>query len=317
MAIRPTRQPPNTTPLATTTRQPAAELPAEVASFIRDLERQETAQKTRVNYASDLRHVAAWFQRTLGEEFRAVAVTPTDIRDYRSYLMTVEGRKPATVNRRLAALRRFFGWARGRDYIKEDPTDAVKGVASSPRAPKALAKRELDRLVRAVEREGKKRNLAVVLMLRHTGLRVSELCALRLADISMGERGGTVVVRSGKGSKYRSVPLNVDARRAIADYLVVRPAVVDEHLFIGQRGGRLGPQAVEDLVGKYARLAGLEHVTPHTLRHSFGKGLLDAGTDLVSVAALLGHSRLETAAIYTHPSERDLERAVERLERDA
>jgi site-specific recombinase XerD len=93
--------------------------------------------------------------------------------------------------------------------------------------------------------------------------------------------------------------------------------VADAHLFIGRRGGALGPQAVEDLVGTYARLAGLEHVTPHTLRHSFGKGLLDAGTDLVSVAALLGHSRLETAAIYTHPSEWDLERAVERLERDA
>src|SRR6185312_7542878 len=139
-----------------------------------------------------LRHVSAWFARTLDEEFRAQAVTPTDIRDYRSYLMTVEGRKPATVNRRLAALRRFFGWARGLSSIKEDPTDAVKGVASSPRAPKALEKRELDRLVRAVEREGKKRDLAVVLVLRHTGLRVSELCALTLSDITLGERGGNV-----------------------------------------------------------------------------------------------------------------------------
>jgi site-specific recombinase XerD len=112
MAVRPQSQPVDQTPPATT-RPPAAELPAEVASFISDLARQETAQKTRVNYASDLRHCAAWFQRMLGEELRAQAVTPTDIRDYRSYLMTVERRKPATVNRRLAALRRFFGWARG------------------------------------------------------------------------------------------------------------------------------------------------------------------------------------------------------------
>jgi site-specific recombinase XerD len=113
MAVRQQSQLVDSTSPATTIRQPAAELPAEVASFIRDLERQETATKTRVNYASDLRHCAAWFQRMLGEEFRAQAVTPTDIRDYRSYLMTVERRKPATVNRRLAALRRFFGWARG------------------------------------------------------------------------------------------------------------------------------------------------------------------------------------------------------------
>jgi site-specific recombinase XerD len=175
----------------------------------------------------------------------------------------------------------------------------------------------LGKLVQTVERHGGKRDQAIVLTLRHTGLRVSELCALRLPDVELGERKGSVTVRAGKGAKYRVVPLNVDARRAIMAYLTVRPAVTDDHLFIGQRRDGLRPAAVEDLVRKYARLAGLADVTPHTLRHSFGKGLLDAGTDLVTVAALLGHSRLETTAIYTHPSDRDLQHAVERLELDA
>ena len=112
------------------------------------------------------------------------------------------------------------------------------------------------------------------------------------------------------------LPLNVDARRTISDYLEVRPAVSSDALFIGQRGDHLGPRAVEQLVAKYARLAGLEDVTPHTLRHSFGKHTLDAGADLVAVAALLGHERLETTAIYTTPSQRDLERMVEKLEQD-
>jgi integrase/recombinase XerD len=221
------------------------------------------------------------------------------------------------VNRRLAALRKFFGWAKATGLVADEPTVAVKGIESSLRSPKALEQRELSKLLHIVERHGSKRDQAIVLTLRHTGLRVSELCALRFGDLELGDRKGSVTVRSGKGGKYRVVPLNVDARRAITAYLAVRPAVGDDHLFIGQRREGLRPAAVEDLVRKYARLAGLEDVTPHTLRHSFGKHLLDAGESLVAVAALLGHSRLETTAIYTHPSDRDLEHAVERLEQDA
>lgn len=190
----------------------------------------------------------------------------------------------------------------------------VKGVQSVPRGPKSLEKREVDRLVRAVEQDRSKRNLAIIHLLRHTGLRVGELCALRLSDVVSSERRGTVTVRSGKGNKHRVVPLNNDARKAIREYLDVRPKIGDDHLFIGQRGDPLRPQGVELLVKQYATQAGLENVTPHVLRHSFARQALDSGTDLVTVATLLGHQRLETTAIYTKPSERDLEKAVERLE---
>lgn len=143
---------------------------------------------------------------------------------------------------------------------------------------------------------------------------MAELCALRLSDVEISERKGMLIVRSGKGSKHRIVPLNLDARQAISSYLEVRPTTADDHLFIGQRGEGLKPQVVENVVGKYARLAGLENVTPHTLGHTFGKQALDAGVNLVTVATLMGHARLDTTAIYTQPNERDLERAVERLE---
>jgi integrase/recombinase XerC len=102
-----------------------------------------------------------------------------------------------------------------------------------------------------------------------------------------------------------------------APYLEVRPRVVDTHLFVGQRGSGLTPRAVEKLVEKYARLAGLPDVSPHTLRHTFGKHALDAGVDLVTVSRLLGHQRLETTAIYTTPSAADLATAVAKLEADA
>ena len=201
-----------------------------------DLQRQETAPKTRASYRLDLLHFASWFARTVGEAFSPEAVTPTDVRDYRSSLINVEKRQPATVNRRLAALRRFFQWAKASGLVKELPTDNVKGVASSPRAPHWLDKRDVDRLIRTVERHGKTRDLAIVLTLRHTGIRVSELSSLMLGDVETSERKGTLTVRSGKGSKFRVLPLNVDARRAIVAYLDVRPKVSDDHLFIGQRG---------------------------------------------------------------------------------
>lgn len=284
-----------------------------VGRFLQDLELQETSPKTRAAYRLDLLHFAGWFGQTVGEGFSPEAVTPTDVREYRGYLINVEHRQPSTVNRRLAALRRFFQWARAVGLARELPTENVKGVASSPRAPRWLEKRDVDRLIRTVERHGNIRDLAIVLTLRHTGIRVSELCSLQRSDVEASERKGSLTVRSGKGSKFRVLPLNVDARRAITSYLEVRPTVSTDRLFVGQRGEGIGPRAVELLITKYGRLAGVEDVTPHTLRHSFGKHALDAGADLVSVAALLGHQRLETTAIYTTPSQRDLERVVARL----
>ncbi len=284
-----------------------------VERFLKDLERQETSPRTRASYRLDLVHFFRWFAQTVSEPPTPEAVTPTDVREYRGYLVNVERRQPATVNRRLAALRRFFRWARATGLVKELPTENVKGVASSPRAPRWLEKRDMDRLIRTVERHGGTRDLAIVLTLRHTGIRVSELSNLMLSDVESSERKGALTVRSGKGGKFRVLPLNVDARRVIASYLEVRPTVSDNHLFVGQRGQGVSPRAVELLVTKYARLAGIEEVTPHTLRHSFGKHALDAGADLVSVSALLGHERLETTAIYTTPSQRDLEKVVDRL----
>jgi len=118
----------------------------EINQFIDDLKRQEAAVKTVASYLSDLNCFARWFAGSMGEEFAAANVTPIDIRDYRSHLQTVQGAKPATINRRLAALRRFFGWAVGAGVISENPTSLVKGVQSVPLGPKSPERREVDRL---------------------------------------------------------------------------------------------------------------------------------------------------------------------------
>jgi site-specific recombinase XerD len=290
------------------------ELPPDIMPFLDDLGRRDLAAKTIAAYRIDVLAFARWFPDSAGEPFSARAVTPTDLRDYKSYLRIVERRQAATLNRRFAALRAFFRWARGAGLITELPTESVRGVPAAPRTPKALAKRDVDRLIREAERHGQPRNLAILQLLRHTGLRVGELCNLRLDDLTISERRGTLLVRSGKGDKDRTVPLNNDVRRAVTAYLPVRPLVTDDHLFVGQRGDPLQPQGVQLVVRKYAQRAGLPDVTPHILRHSFAKQILDAGEDLATVQRLLGHERLETTAIYTQPTARDLEQAVRRLE---
>jgi len=142
-----------------------------------------------------------------------------------------------------------------------------------------------------------------------TGLRVSELVDLMLGDVELAERAGKVIVREGKGGKYREVPLSKEVRVALEIYLQQREEDGSQRLFLGQRGP-LNVPGVQYLVAKYAYQARLPDVTPHTLRHTFGKNLVDAGVSLEQVAALLGHESLDTVMIYTKPSHGDLEKAV-------
>jgi site-specific recombinase XerD len=153
--------------------------------------------------------------------------------------------------------------------------------------------------------------LAVIQTLLGTGLRISELVALTVSDLEITPRKGTLYVRQGKGSKAREIPLGARTRRALLNYLEERGGSNSRRLFLGQRGP-LNEPGISYLVSKYAYQALLEEVTPHSLRHSFAKNLIDAATPLDQVATLLGHASLDTTKIYIRPSKQDLERAVRR-----
>jgi len=135
--------------------------------------------------------------------------------------------------------------------------------------------------------------------------------------VILNNRSGKVIVRSGKGRKYREIPLHKEARQALAAYLEVRPDGSrgdpgGRPLFLGQRGS-LGERGMQMRLAALGKDAGVE-ITPHVLRHTFATRLLrEAQADLVTVAALLGHSSVATTAIYTQPGEVDLVEAVEGL----
>jgi site-specific recombinase XerD len=176
-------------------------------------------------------------------------------------------------------------------------------------APKWWDDRQQMALLRAVRRGKSVRDLAMIEVMIKTGLCVSELVNLALSDVEMAERGGKVIVRAGKGGKYREVPLSKEVRIALEIYLQKREEDGSQRLFLGQRGP-LNVPGVQYLVAKYAYQARLPDVTPHTLRHTFGKNLVDAGISLEQVAALLGHESLDTVMISTKRSHGALEHAV-------
>jgi site-specific recombinase XerD len=240
-------------------------------------------------------------------------ITPIDIREYRSYLLTTKNYKPATANRKLASISAFCEWARGAELISVNPTDGISQVDEIRPAPKWLDKNEQYALFRAVQETEKTRDVALITLMLNTGLRVSEVSALTVNDIEISPRKGSLTVRVGKGEKYHRVPLTIDTRKALEAHLAERDVEDEDYLFLGQRDDPLQPPGIYYLVNRYACDARLEDVTPHTLRHTFGKNSVDAGVSLDRVAQLLGHESIETTRIYTTPSEQDLQREVEKI----
>jgi len=227
-------------------------------------------------YAHDLAIFARWFKQTTGEALHPRAVDPRDIREYKGYLVR-KGLKPSTINRRLIALRRFFRWAKQEGLVGESPFDVLEKVLVKEQkdtAPRWLDRKEQLALLRAVRKGENKRDLAIIQTLLGTGLRISELAALKVSDLEISERKGWLYVRKGKGSKARDIPLDNKTRQVLSSYLEERPEDGAERLFSGQRGP-LSEPGINYLVTKYAYQAKLENCTPHTLRHTFGKTLVE------------------------------------------
>jgi integrase/recombinase XerC len=198
------------------------------------------------------------------------------------------------------SLRRYFFWAKKQGMINDTPFDMLEQVRVKEQkdvAPRWLSRKEQLALLRAIRQGENQRDLAIIQLMLGAGLRISEAAALKVPDIQLNDRSGWVYVRTGKGMKPRSIPLNIHVRKALQAYLKIRSDEDTDDLFIGQRGP-LSEWGIHAIVKKYAYQARLEDVTAHTLRHSFAKNLVDAGTPLDQVATLLGHRPITKLTIY-------------------
>ena len=197
-----------------------------------------------------------------------------------------------------------------------NPAAEVDLINVSELKPKGLDARSLRQLLRAVHKYGSDRDIAVIELLVGTGLRVSELLRLSIGDIQIGERFGKVKVRKGKHSGFREIPLTRDLRHTLNAYLEKHPRKenADAPLWLGIRGELKHRRSIFRILSKYTQMAGLPSIGPHILRHTFAYQYLQANPDDIrGLAALLGHSRINTVMIYTQPSLEDLNRRMERV----
>lgn len=276
-------------------------------------------------YRRDLADVEGFLARRGG----ALADASTDdLRAYFDHLARQPGARggrtaPRTVARRLSSLRQFYRFLLSEQRRRDDPSSVLDSPRQGRPLPKYLSEDEVVGLLdAAAEREGPEgiRLVALLETLYATGLRVTELVGLPLAAI---DRQGHGLLVRGKGGKERMVPLTEAARRALADYLVVRgvflvagrEAAQRRYLFPSRtaREGYLTRQRFAQLLKELALDSGIDpaKVSPHVLRHAFATHLLSHGADLRSVQKMLGHSDIATTQIYTHVLSERLTELVE------
>ena len=237
------------------------------------------------------------------------AVTKDIVRQYIGFLTTMKMAK-RTTGRKLAALRRYFGWIVRNQQISIDPTIGVRTPSDTGRLPKVLTNEQLGALLQTDDTEQPDwkiaRDTAVIELLYGSGLRVSELCSLDVDSINVKQLAVSVM---GKGGKERRVPVGEPSLVALKQWVALRTEVVANSstvaLFVNSRGTRLGTRDVRRIID--ARSLAPTH--PHALRHTYATHLLDNGADLRAVQELLGHADVATTQRYTHVSKERLKSA--------
>ncbi len=272
--------------------------------FVRSLS--SSSDNTVLAYAGDVAQFVTWAERA-GLEGPA-AVDRLFLRRYLAYLATRRFAR-RSIARKAAALRRYFGWLVRTGVVAVDPSARLTAPRGESRLPHVLRPAELEPLLEAgVDGDSVAlRDVAVLELLYGSGLRVGELCGLKIADVDL--RAHRVIVW-GKGSKQRRVPMSVpsvDAVEAWLDHgrrhLIVpgQPAPGDV-VFLNRRGRPLTPRDTRRILDRRS----VNPTHPHALRHTFATHLLDGGADLRAVQELLGHADLATTQLYTHVSKERL-----------
>lgn len=230
-------------------------------------------------------------------------LTRHDVQSYINHL-DMSGMSASTINKTFAAISVFARYMKHPEII--DNIRVPEFRKQNNVAPKSLERNDKNRLLRDVERKGNLRDIAIAYVLLHTGIRVSELVALNMNDVAMGERSGHLLVRHGKGNVARKVPLSAEARHHLGKYLASRG---DKHtaLFLANNNGlhRISVRTVQHMLKN-------QGVHPHQLRHTFCHDLVGSGVDISTVAELAGHSDINVTRRYSKPTEAELERAIER-----
>jgi integrase/recombinase XerD len=230
--------------------------------------------------------------------------------------LRLEGLAPRSVARALSAARGFFAYLVAERERHDDPTANLSAPKLMKRLPKVLSEEEVERLLAAPDTSEPRgqRDRAMIETMYATGLRVSELVTLTLPQLRLD---GGFLVAYGKGSKERIVPVGEAAEAWLQRYLrEVRPGMQktrSDAVFLSRLGAGMTRERFWQILQEYGRAAGIPHLSPHKLRHSFATHLLEHGADLRAVQMMLGHADIATTQIYTHIHQHRLKSLYDRF----
>jgi integrase/recombinase XerC len=268
---------------------------------------------TRRAYETRLQHFLGFLGSRL-DEYPDALIDPHArdyaARDYKQYLKVKIKSSPQTVNAYLTAIDSFFV------FLGLGKAKSVR-EALPQLAPQALTPKEQKDYFRAIERSKRPRDRALATLLLNTAIRIRECSDLNLDDVLISDRKGLLKIRDGKGGNYREIPLNPHCRLVLQEWLNERrqkfPGSDEQAFFVSNRGTRMSVDSIDHAVRTLAKSAKLQNVSAHVLRHTCLTNLVRNGNDLVIVAEIGGHKRLETTRRYTLPTLSDKERAMMEL----
>ena len=268
------------------------------------------SDNTIESYMRDLAQFAHYILRMY--DVPPKKVEPEMISNYMSRLYEL-GREKSSQARALSGIKSFFNYLLLEEIIDSSPAELIEAPTSSRPLPDTLSTEEIDRLIGSIEDSTTKglRDRAILEVLYSCGLRVSELCDLKLGELFFGEGYIRVI---GKGDKQRLVPMSSIARSRIQLYMDVRGKErrKEEILFLNNRGKKLTRVMIFTIIKQAAQRAGIEKkISPHTFRHSFATHLLEGGANIRQVQELLGHENILTTEIYTHLDDSHLRQTLE------
>jgi integrase/recombinase XerD len=268
------------------------------------------ARNSLESYGRDLARLEEW---AAAQDKSVESLSRTDLRRWIADLSR-EGLSPASVSRAVSAARGLYRFLMLDGHIKRHPAEDLNTPQKNAHLPRFLTEDEMERLLRApdVTTDEGVRDRAMIELMYAAGLRVSELVGLARTDVNLD---AGLVSCHGKGSKERRVPIGKSATHWLQQYIALRARSRkshNPHLFLNSLGAPLTRTFAWAMIKHYAERAELDHVSPHTLRHSFATHLLQHGADSRSVQALLGHSDISTTQIYTHITDRHMRATYDR-----
>jgi len=274
--------------------------------FLRSLEGRNRSQATIAAYRADLEQFINWLHQT-----NAVALSPADVDklDITEYLSHLAARKLTGVSRarKLAAIREYFRHLVDHQLLERSPAEGLETPRKEKNSRPYLQTDEYSRMLSLAG--GTPRDYAILQVFLQTGVRVSELCGLKVDDVDLVH--GLLRV-NGKGQVERTIELERKGMQALKTWLAVRPASATDALFLNYQGEPIGSRGVQKLIMKYRSQAGItKRVGCHALRHTFASVKAQRGVSAFQLQEWLGHASLNTTQIYVHMAKKDAKKAME------